>query len=248
MRQHKVEFNTLSVLTPAVEGRAKEIYHWFVDNDFLFMQFIPCCDLDQNTGKPTEWFITPETYGQFLCDLFDEWYPNDVGRVSVRLFDAMMGYAADRTMLTWCTFGNCCDEYLLVEFNGDIYPCDFFVYPEWRLGSLREGGTLTEAAQSPLREQFAKAKKPCELCRGCRFVNHCHGGCQKDRQLASDGRSVYCKAYQRFFAHTAEAFAELGERVREMRKARIQSMQVSVGRNDPCPCGSGKKYKHCCGR
>lgn len=247
MRRHGVEFNALTVLTPVVEGRAKDIYQWFVRNGFHYMQFIPCCDLDSDTGKPSQWFISPEIYGQFLCDLFDQWYPRDVGKVSVRLFDAMIGYAVDQKMLTWCTFGSRCDEYLLVEYNGDIYPCDFFVYPEWILGSLTTG-TLVEAAQSERRAEFARNKKVSQLCKSCRFVAHCHGGCQKDRLLGQDGRSIYCKAYQRFFTHTEEAFRKLGDEVLEMRRQRARQTRTSVGRNDPCPCGSGKKFKLCCGR
>jgi uncharacterized protein len=161
---------------------------------------------------------------------------------------------------TTCTIGKDCRHYLVVEHNGDIYPCDFFVEPELKLGNIIEN-TWNEMRSSKLYENFGKRKSHwSERCSKCEYLEFCAGCCPKNREtrgMDSTRLSVLCTGWKKFYKHALPGLRELADDVRRDRATAIEMQRKlvtdnrnavrKVGRNDPCPCGSGKKYKKCCG-
>ena len=273
MRKHGVEFNILSVVNDHSAQHAARIYQYFREQDLCFLQFISCVERDPRTGGPTPFSVSPEAYGDFLCALFDEWkkdFRDGFPTVSERTFDGLLHTYVGQPSPT-CVFMETCGDYVVVEHSGDVYSCDFFVEPSCHLGNLleRELGLL---AASPKQIEFGerKADLPPE-CQSCRWLRHCHGGCPKDRRVvpATEGRNYLCPAYKQFFAHSESTFIELRDRwLAQMARTDAadeqsptasppppspapvaeESVAPRVGRNDPCPCGSGKKFKKCCMR
>lgn len=219
-RRSGVEYNTLSVVNRLSEGRGAEIYRFFRDTvGSRYMQFLPAVEHvvdvegfhrpmivspDREGARPAEWSVTAEGYGEFLCDLFDQWVVGDVGQVFVQLFDA--------TLAQWCgvepgvcSMGETCGDALVVEHNGDVYSCDHFVYPEHRLGNIRET-PLVEIYRSEARRAFGLAKRnalPAE-CLSCRYYFACRGECPKHRfETGADGcrKNSLCAGLMRYFRH-----------------------------------------------
>lgn len=181
MRRMHVEFNTMTVVTTSSEGRGEEIYRFLRDvAGSRFMQFLPAVDWMPD-GSAAPWSVSSEAYGKFLCDIFDIWVRRDVGRCFVQLFDVTLSQLCGLPS-GLCTMGETCGEGLCVEHNGDVYPCDHFVAPEYLLGNIRDH-SLTELFDSAARMNFALFKRnglPGE-CMRCEFFNLCHGGCPGHR-------------------------------------------------------------------
>ena len=203
-KRHDVEFNTLSVVSSRSEGRGLEIYRFLRDEvGSRYMQFLPAAD------RQLPWAVSGEGYGQFLIDIFDEWVKRDVGEYYVLTFDA--------TLAQWCGINPgicslnevCCDS-LTVEHNGDVYPCDHFVLPEYRLGNIKEK-TLREIFDTPQRFGFSLSKRESlpQECRRCEYYFACHGECPEHRV---NGKNVLCAGLKAYFAHVAPAM----ERMREL--------------------------------
>lgn len=240
-----VSVNALSVVNDYSVNYPKEIYQYLKDIGFTYMQFIPCVEPDPlNPSCPTSFSVSPEPYGRFLCTLFDLWisdFSDNLPTTSIRLFESLLysyaGYDPPQ-----CTLQEECGNYLVVEHNGDAYSCDFFVDPEWRLGNVMEDN-LSAMLNSEKQLEFGKMKSQlAEQCRNCQWLLYCRGGCTKDRRLSEyQGTSHFCEAYKLFFQHADRKFKHLIQQ----RKKRETG---KVGRNEPCPCGSGSKYKKCCGK
>jgi uncharacterized protein len=264
LRRHGVAFNILTVLTEDAAAQGGGLFRWFVAEGFTNLQFIPCVE-PASLGRPADWdprladcSVNPETLGRFLVESFQEWRESGLARgVSERTFDGMIARFAggDPGM---CTFSPQCASYLVVERAGDVYPCDFFVKPEWKLGHVNDG--LAALARSPLRRRFVPLKQAARAaCSGCEWWEVCYGGCPKDRAAAGalDQPTPLCGGYRRFFSESVEWFrAEAQRRLAECRRqeeaARARSLQGAppraIERNAACPCGSRRKFKHCCGR
>ncbi|MEW6751585.1 MAG: anaerobic sulfatase maturase [Candidatus Latescibacterota bacterium] len=280
LRRHGVAFNTLTVVQHHNAEYPVEVYRFLRAEASPFMQFIPV--VERSTSQPqadglslvepgfagqaqvTRWSVTPAQYGRFLCRLFDEWVRQDVGRAFVQPFDVALGAWMGRDS-SLCTFAETCGRALVIEHNGDVYACDHFVYPGYRLGSIHEG-TLREMVDSPQQRRFGQDKRDAlpRLCRRCPYRFACHGGCPKHRFARTPegerGLNYLCKAYRAFFAHVDPHMrfmaAQVGadrpaalvmDWVRGRQQARAAA-QGRPGRNDPCPCGSGVKFKQCCAR
>jgi uncharacterized protein len=148
-----------------------------------------------------------------------------------------------------------CGGYVVIEHNGDVYSCDFFVKPEWKLGNVLTDD-LQSLLNSPLQTQFGnwKADLPSK-CRECRWLQQCRGGCPKDRTRdpRDQGSDHFCEAYLMFFDHAHADLLRLAAMWKgEQSRSAVGAVSTvdgyeDVGRNDPCPCGSGRKYKKCCG-
>ena len=212
LRQHGVAVNALVLVSRGNVNRARQVYQFVRDQGFDFLQFIPCVEKDPRTGELAHFAITGDEFGDFLCDTFDVWKTTGgPGKVSVRYFDAVRRYLLDGGY-DLCVMGDRCDAYLLVEYNGDVYPCDFFMYDEWKLGNLMET-PLHQIGETPLRKKFAAMKAAkLEACRECEWVAFCHGGCPKDRVVAGDPCEVetpLCAAYKIFLAHAVPFFRKL---------------------------------------
>ena len=270
MTKHGVEYNILCMITDQSQNRGAELYRYFTGLGQTFLQFIPCVEYDPVTGDPTPQNCTPQGYGKFMSDVFDEWHKADVGRISVRTFESVVARLAGVNQLTLCNLGTKCNHYLVVEKDGGVYPCDFFVHPRYHLGNLMDT-SLAELMQSDRERSFSEIKSQYpESCIKCRHLDFCHGGCPKDRLTAGAGKfgrkTRLCEGLKIFYDHTRERMERLAGMVVQQQRAeaarRIQQSQsrapqpqapgspvdmfAGAQRNDPCPCGSGKKFKHCC--
>ncbi len=253
MRRQGVAFNILCVVNRVNQERAREVYRFFRAHGFDYVQFIPALETDPATGAVTEFSATPEGLGRFFREAFDEYRRDGYPHVSERNFDAVMNLHLSCAP-GMCTFDERCGEYLVVEHNGDVYPCDFFVREQWRLGNVMEQ-PLAEFFSHPLMKKFSKAKglRSAE-CGECERLAWCHGGCLKDRlphQAQGKGKTWFCQSYQELFASSYDEVERWVSEIRERESAGgnpVTPTNRKVGRNEPCPCASGKKFKKCCGR
>jgi len=255
-----VAANALSVVTDYSSQYAEEIYQFHKDLGLTHMQFIPCVETDSSDPtRAASFSVSPEKYGNFLITLFDLWLSDVHGGVattSVRYFDSVFHTYVGLSVPD-CTLAELCGNYLVIEHNGDVYSCDFFVEPRWRLGNVLEG-QLIDMLNSPRQREFGaiKAARPVK-CSGCRWLRLCYGGCTKDRvrDPADRGTMHFCQSHTMFFEHADRPLRDLASTwLRRQRPAATgtipdESLETAVrqGRNDLCPCGSGKKYKRCCG-
>ena len=241
LRRHGVEHNALTLVTPANVGRAAEIFSYLAEQGFFYQQYIPCVEFD-GRGAPLPWTISGEQWGEFLCALFQEWRR---GGVEVRLFEALLARLL-RQPAPLCHLGNNCCQYFVVEYNGDVYPCDFFVTPETRLGKVGED-SWEALQQSPAYREFGAAKAQwSERCSDCGYQQWCAGDCLKHRyRNGADPRALswLCAGWRQFYRTCLPELRALADRLRPP-----AGPLAAVGRNDLCPCGSGRKYKRCCGR
>jgi len=249
LRQYGVAFNILAVVNDLTAQRPIEIYSFFRDQGFDFMQFIPCVERDPQSGEITPFSATPQQYGDFLCELFDLWWNDGEPEASLRTFENVLAAYLGQEPES-CEHKERCGSYVLIEYNGDVYPCDFFVTEEWRLGNLLET-PLAEIVKSPRAEKFNQTKQgPYAECEACPWDFICHHGCSRFR-LSSNGHfsqhHYLCPALKQFYTHADNRFRELATRIRLERTRAAIASGLRVGRNDPCPCGSGLKYKQCCG-
>jgi uncharacterized protein len=200
--------------------------------------------------------VESETYGRFLIAVFDEWVRRDVGQTFVQLFDVALGIWA-KAGVGLCVLAPTCGTALAMEHNGDVYACDHYVYPEYRRGNILET-PLRELVASPDQRKFGQDKSDLlpRYCRRCEVRFACNGECPKHRFLRTPdgewGLNYLCAGYKRFFTHIAPYMTTMTQLLQAQRApAEIMNLLArpparAVGRNDPCPCGSGRKYKQCC--
>ena len=275
LKQHQVEFNTLTVVNAQNVKHPLRVYQYLKSTGSTFLQFIPLVERDnaqqgfpqqtlaspdQSFGKVTKWSVDPEEYGQFLTTIFDYWIRHDVGQTFVQIFDT--------TLASWlgqppgiCIFSKQCGHAFALEANGDLYQCDHYVYPEYKLGNIHET-SISSMNHSESALQFGKDKFDTlnDKCRQCRYLPACNGGCPKQRfERGPSGKidhNYLCPGYFMYFKHVEEPMAIMADLLRHNRPASdiqhylppLPSSAQGLGRNDPCPCGSGKKYKRCCSK
>ncbi len=276
LKRHNVEFNTLTTVHRANADSPLEVYRFLKANGSGFMQFIPIVErvAQQVTSdglrlispdfagpaKVAPWSVEPRQFGRFLCAIFDEWVRKDVGRTFVQLFDVSLELWSGMEA-SLCIFRKTCGAALAVEHCGDVYSCDHFVYPENRLGNIMES-PLASLVGSTQQQHFGEAKETTlpKYCRECDVRFACNGECPKHRFLTTPdgepGLNYLCAGYKTFFHHVdpymrfmAAELAAQRAPANVMRWVAAQEAgekQGKVGRNDPCPCGSGKKFKQCC--
>jgi len=254
---HGVQVNALTVLTDYSAQFPEEIYQFHKSLGLNFMQFIPCVERDPNDpGKAADFSLTPERYGQFLVQLFDLWladFKNGQPITSIRYFDSVF-HTYVGLQPPECTLLPECGVYVVIEHNGNVYSCDFYVENDWYLGNVHTD-RLADMLNSTRQKQFGlvKRKLPKE-CQQCKWLTHCWGGCPKDRQMdpRDQGMNHFCQSLKTFFEHADSKLRQLATEWRKANQpAASQSVKIEVPAkikpNDPCPCGSGKKYKKCCG-
>jgi uncharacterized protein len=254
LRRHGVEFNILTLVSRANVDRPSEIYRYLCDQGFLFHQYIECVEFDPQGGL-LPFAISGAQWGDFLCGIFDEWVKTDTRRVSVRLFDTVIQKMVEGTAGT-CQAEADCRQYFVVEFNGDVYPCDFFVERDLCLGNVTTG-SWQEFGDSPVYREFGRRKSTWnEACTACEYLRFCAGDCPKNRfRTGVDPRqlSELCRGWKQFYRHSLDTFRQLADgvirerlRAEKAQKPRPVRPAGAAGRNDPCPCGSGRKAKKCC--
>ncbi|WP_062106685.1 anaerobic sulfatase maturase [Bacillus niameyensis] len=253
LRKHNVDFNILTVIHKDNVQKAKELFQFYEQEKFHYVQFIPCMKFQsQQIDQPGEYEITPEEFGDFLCEAFDYWYNDGDPIISVRFFDNLLSVYAHREA-EMCTHRKTCAKTLILEQNGDAFPCDFYIHPNWKLGNVGTD-SLIDILNHPLYEAFSKLKPTLpEKCKSCEWIHLCHGGCPRNRRwnadLQSSNPDYFCESYRQLYAYAHDRMVSLSEKVR--RNLFSQGLQAyykgkQPGRNDLCPCGSGKKYKQCC--
>lgn len=276
LKKHSVEFNTLTVVHHENAGYPLEIYNFLKDAGSQYMQFIPIVERVTNNPdrellklvKPdysgsamvTEWSVTADQYGKFLCSIFDEWVRKDVAQYYIQIFDvALEAWFGMQPNL--CVFREECGDAMALEHNGDLYSCDHYVYPDNKLGNIMEAPLLS-LIDSPQQKKFGQDKKTTlpEYCKQCEVRFACNGECPKHRFIKTpdgeDGLNYLCGAYKMFFNHINPYMKYMANELKEER-APANVMQwakekdngfpsLRPGPNEPCPCGSGKKYKKCC--
>ena len=270
MQKHAVEFNILCTVNAVNSRRPLDVYRYFRDDlGARYIQFIPIVERDNDTGnqegaRVTDRTVDPGQYGRFLIEIFDEWVRRDVGIMFVLFFDGVLAsYARGDSSL--CVLTPTCGECVALEHNGDLYSCDHFVEPRHFLGNIRRI-PLPELVASEAQRSFGRAKSDTlpKYCRECQYLFTCHGECPKNRVLTTPegepGLNWLCAGLKAFFAHVDRPLRTMADLLRRGRYAdgimkilaqeegRSIPEEHKVGRNDPCPCGSGRKHKDCHGR
>jgi uncharacterized protein len=217
LQRYSVDFNILVLLNNLNIRNPKKLYRFLLKQGFRFIQFIPCVERNKNTGEITNFSITPEQYGQFLCEIFDEWTINEVPQVYIRDFDEILiSYVTGNTPS--CVFSKECGSYVVIEYNGDVYPCDFFVEPYWYLGNIADEQIETMVKGKKFSEFKSKKRKLMNKCCDCNWFNLCNGGCLKHwLQLGLD-HNYFCSAYKTFFEYSKQKFTNLKNIVRGKNK------------------------------
>lgn len=206
LRRHGAEFNVLCVVTAQAAQKAGSIYRYFMHHDFVFQQYIPC--LDPFEEKRQEYSLTPKLYAQFLKDMFDVWYKDRENNVFVynRYFENLAGILRGFDPESCDTTGKCNVQYA-IEADGSVYPCDFYMLDEYKLGNIKtdsfkdidkrrtEIGFIEESILLP------------EECKECKWLLWCRNGCKRTRNR--DGKSIYCKANMEFFEYAYERLVML---------------------------------------
>lgn len=210
--------------------------------------------------------VPPTQWGHFLNGIFDAWLDQkDIGQIYVQFFDMMLGIVVQgRSSL--CVHAKTCGKATAMEHNGDLYSCDHYVTPKYHLGNVLKDD-LADLLQSEQQKKFGNDKFDTlpQYCKDCDYLKYCYGACPKDRILKTPsgepGLHYLCEGYKLFYEHTEPVFKKMAEclalQVAPARYKEIDAIKLKtknqlptqeVGRNDLCPCGSGKKYKKCCGK
>lgn len=238
LKKHEVEFNTLTVVNRANSKHPLEVYRFLKKIGSGFIQFIPLVERSVEPGSDsgldlaappdieeknphtlvTSWSVRADDYGEFLVKIFDEWVRHDVGKTFVQIFDVALG--------NWtgmggglCVFSEKCGLGLALEHNGDLYSCDHYVYPKFKLGNIMNLG-LGEMVDSDFQKKFGSDKSDTlpNYCRQCEVRFACHGECPKHRFIRTPdgepGLNYLCSAYKRFFNHVGPAMNTMGELLR----------------------------------
>ena len=256
LRKNAVEFNVLVLVSQANVARGAEVYRYMRDMGLFYHQYIPCVEFD-GKGNRLPFAITGPEWGKFIIDIFNEWIKADTRKVSVRLFDSILSYLVDGSR-DICRMGKNCCQYFVVEHNGDIYPCDFFVDEGLKLGNVANS-SWEKLQRSAEYRNFGKQKSQWnKKCSGCKWLKYCLGDCLKHRLyggMKADNISWLCEGWMMFYEHAMPAFRKLADEIREQRARESEERRKMLAasgrepeRNDACPCGSGKKYKNCCGK
>lgn len=262
LQQHQVDFNVLCTLNAVNTKHPMDVYRFLRDElKASYIQFIPVVERADDPGRVvTEWSVDPDQYGRFLIDIFDEWVRHDVGQVFVQFFDGVLASYV-RGYSSLCILAPTCGDGVALEHNGDVYSCDHFVEPAHWLGNI-EDTPMGALVASPRQRAFGQAKADTlpQMCRDCRFLFTCNGECPKNRLLTTPagepGLNWLCAGLMAFFTHTERPMRMMADLLRRgqeaggvmaMLAAEERHAFATAGRNDPCPCRSGQKFKRCHG-
>ncbi len=217
LRAADVDFNILTVIHEGNVTKARQLMEFYEQEGFRYVQFIPCMDFRaQETGSAAKYRITPQQYGEFLCEAFDCWYNGGQPRISIRFFDNMLGMNMNQEA-ELCIHRSSCPQTLILEQNGDAYPCDFYMAESYKLGNVGSD-SLDTILSSPVYREFLamKARLPA-ACLQCPYLKLCHGGCPRNRvwSPAEDkpGVDYFCNSYQMIFAYAQTRMLRLASQL-----------------------------------
>jgi uncharacterized protein len=259
LQKYRIPYDILCVVNSHNVQHPTQVYRFFKQIGARYLGFLPLVEPQPEAeGGVSRRTVPADAFGSFLCTIFDEWQGRDIGRVKVQIIEEAARTAFGQAHRL-CIFRRTCGDVPVVEHTGDFFACDHFVDPEHRLGNIRHA-PLTALLESPAQKAFGQAKLDTlpQDCRVCPVRDMCNGECPKNRFLhtpdGEPGVNYLCGGYKRFFTHVrpfVRALAAL--RPGQARAGGPMAGQVAgqranpkTGRNDPCPCGSGRKYKQCC--
>ena len=258
LKSHGVEWNVLTTVHHANGDAGGEVYRYLRDDlGARFIQFIPIVERAAPEGSlVTRRSVSPEQYGRFMIDVFEDWVRHDIAEVYVQQFDTALSSWFGAGSVT-CVHAETCGQQLALEHNGDLYSCDHYVQPDHLLGNI-EDRPMLELVALPKQRRFGQDKRDTltQFCHDCDVRVACNGGCPKDRFATSPygepGHHYLCAGYLAFFHHVRKPMEAMVGLVRQNR-APAELMEVYAredaarGRNEPCTCGSGVKWKRCHG-
>jgi uncharacterized protein len=258
LQSHGIQPDLLCTVTSVSAKEPLSVYRALRDFDTGWIQFIPIVRRTQD-GEVTPESVSGEAYGRFLCTVFNEWVHHDIDRLNVQLFAEMS--------LVWmggspsvCWMSPTCGRVLIIEHDGGIYSCDHFVNRDHYIGNLASS-PLSELIDSKVQRRFGENKQRLlpQQCCSCAWLEVCNGGCLKDRfAIADDGETglnYLCDGLRRFYSHAEKPLKQVirqrkagksTEAIMTGLREETRKRWKGIGRNDPCPCGSGLKAKNCC--
>ena len=280
LRRHEVDFNILCTVNAANQHHGRRVYEFFRDElGATWMQFIPIVEratadtlelanrgwserpnekrllYTQAGSLVTDRSVGGAQYGRFLVDIFESWLRRDVGQVYVQLFDVTLEAYFGQYKL--CIHAPTCGNGPALEHNGDLYACDHFVEPRYKLGNILEKHMI-ELIALPAQRRFGQDKRDTltRQCRECEVRPLCNGGCPKERFMAArdgePGQNYLCEGLFGFFTHSRPAMTRMGQLLRDGRAPADIMREVAAddrrrGPYAPCPCGGGEKFRFCHG-
>ena len=221
LKKHRVEWNAMAVVNAYNAEHPLEFYHFFRDNSCQYLQFTPIVErlTEHEDGRTlasladdreiplADASVTPQQWGNFLCTIFDDWVRHDVGKTFVEIFDC--------TLANWmgvlpgiCAYSKECGHAGVMEHNGDVYSCDHFVFPEYKLGNIREQ-SLIDTLYGEKQQAFSRLKHTSlpRQCKECDMEFACHGECPKNRfekdKYGEPGLNYLCQGYYQYYTHVA---------------------------------------------
>ena len=221
LKKHRVEWNAMAVVNAYNAEHPLEFYHFFRDNGCQYLQFTPIVErlTEHEDGRTlasladdreiplTDASVTPQQWGNFLCTIFDDWVRHDVGKTFVEIFDC--------TLANWmgvlpgiCAYSKECGHAGVMEHNGDVYSCDHFVFPEYKLGNIRDQ-SLIDMLYGEKQQAFSRLKHTSlpRQCKECDMEFACHGECPKNRfekdKYGEPGLNYLCQGYYQYYSHVA---------------------------------------------
>lgn len=258
LKKHRVPCDMLCVVHRGNVAEPTAVYRFFKAIGADVLQFLPLV-VRRGEAETSAETVPAEAYGNFLCAIFDQWVREDIGRIAVQNFDEALRpfLGVDHAL---CIFRETCGDVVVVEHNGDFYSCDHFVDPRHRIGNICDT-PLVEMLESPAQREFGRTKRDALplCCRRCEVLEQCNGGCPKDRFVRTpdgeEGLNYLCAGLKRFFTVSRPVLQRMAslmrsgvpiERLAHHMRSGDSAAARQIGRNDPCPCGSGIKYKKCC--
>jgi uncharacterized protein len=273
LQKHEIEYNVLTTVNSVNGDFPLEVYRFLRDEvGTTWMQFIPVVERVDDHGDPafldgtlvSDRSVGAEQFGRFLSTVFGEWVRNDVGTVFVQTFEATARNWVGLASSGMCVFNETCGLGVALEHNGDLYSCDHFVEPEFLIGNIGEV-EMGDLVGSQRQHTFGMDKRDAlpQFCLDCDVRFACHGECPKNRFITTPdgekGLNYLCAGFKHFFHHVDEPMGIIAEAIRRgldaagvmpmmaARDAEFDNAVRIAGRNDPCPCGSGRKTKRCHG-
>lgn len=214
LKKKGVNFNILSVVNSQSATKIKNNYKFYKKNDLNYLQFIACLDpLGEEPGN-REYSLTPELYGKFLMELFDLWYEDlmEGKQPFIRQFENYIGMLLGKGAES-CDMRGVCSKQYVIEADGSVYPCDFYVLDEYRLGNLNDH-SMGEIDQMRDQIQFiSESEQKDESCLTCKYYMLCRGGCRRTRMWDNNHSQYFCKSYQMFFEHSLSRMIKIADRV-----------------------------------
>jgi len=256
LQKFNIPTEILCVVNDVNVSHPLKVYRYFKELNVRYITFLPLVEHQPDLVNPVSPYSVPsKAFGVFLSTIFEEWKETDIGQVKIQIFEEAIRTAFEQDH-TLCIFKKTCGRVPVLEHNGDFYSCDHYVNPDFLIGNIREislADMLIHTNQITFGE--AKLDKLPHYCRICEVRDMCNGECPKNRFILTPdgeiGLNYLCAGYKYFFNHIKPFVLEVKSQWQRQniaqQMAKIEApLKTKPGRNDPCPCGSGKKYKNCC--